>query len=386
MKQYLGNIMSGIVGGIICFVMVSYFKQPANTKEQPTRAKLVSESFLPNPNSNDFVNAASKSTPAVVHIHCEESQDQVLKRNRGRRNPFGMFGMEDFFGGDFFGEDYYREQSGTGSGVLYSQDGYIITNNHVVGFGDIITVTTSDGKKYKAKKIGTDKSSDLAVIKIEGSGFQTLKLSNSDQVKVGEWVLAVGNPFDLNSTVTAGIVSAKGRELGIIKDKKAIEDFIQTDAAVNPGNSGGALVNLSGELIGINTAIATPTGTYAGYSFAIPSNLVNKIITTIIETGADYEAVNLGIEGYDVDQSLKEELDLKVNTGFYIENLVTPGPAKYAGILPGDVVIGINNIAINEYADIDKALRLIKIGDTASIKVNRDGKEMTLAVKIRKGL
>jgi serine protease Do len=386
MKQYLGNIMSGIVGGIICFVMVSYFKQPANTKEQPTRAKLVSESFLPNPNSNDFVNAASKSTPAVVHIHCEESQDQVLKRNRGRRNPFGMFGMEDFFGGDFFGEDYYREQSGTGSGVLYSQDGYIITNNHVVGFGDIITVTTSDGKKYKAKKIGTDKSSDLAVIKIEGSGFQTLKLSNSDQVKVGEWVLAVGNPFDLNSTVTAGIVSAKGRELGIIKDKKAIEDFIQTDAAVNPGNSGGALVNLSGELIGINTAIATPTGTYAGYSFAIPSNLVNKIITTIIETGADYEAVNLGIEGYDVDQSLKEELDLKVNTGFYIENLITPGPAKYAGILPGDVVIGINNIAINEYADIDKALRLIKIGDTASIKVNRDGKEMTLAVKIRKGL
>jgi serine protease Do len=389
MRNYIGNIISGIVGGALCFGLIQYAQpQHVELAENPT-AKLVSDySALPVgvPGSNDFITAAAKSTPAVVHIHCEESQEQV--RNRNRRNPFGF---EDLFGGsDFFGMEYFRDRdqsgSGTGSGVFYSQDGYIITNNHVVGFGDVITVTTSDGKKYKAKRIGADKSTDLAVIKIEGSGFPTLKLANSEQVKVGEWVLAVGNPFDLNSTVTAGIVSAKGRELGIIKDKKALEDFIQTDAAVNPGNSGGALINLTGELIGINTAIATPTGTYAGYSFAIPANIVKTRITSIIETGSDFQRVDLGIGGYDVDKELKDELKLTVNSGFYIDEVTVASPAKYAGILPGDVIVGINNTIVNDYSGIETAMKYVKQGDSVDIKINRDGKDIIIPTKIKKGI
>jgi serine protease Do len=386
MKQLFGYVISGIIGGFIC---IGFFKLVSVKEVSPgiiTNPRLVSETMQnrsPINSSIDFVDAASKSTSAVVHIKCEVSSQQL--RNRANRSPL-QFGFGDFLGEDFFGMDYYREQSGTGSGVFYSADGYIITNNHVVGFGDEITVTTQSGKKYKAKKVGTDASSDLAVIKIEGNNFPTLKIGNSDALKVGEWVLAVGNPFDyLTSTVTAGIVSAKGRQLGLIKAQKPVEEFIQTDAAVNPGNSGGALVNTQGELVGINTAIATPTGTFAGYSFAIPSNLAKSIINSIIKTGGDYERIDLGILGYDVDDEIAADLKLKLNYGFYIDDVENRSPAKFAGLLPGDVIIALNSTTMKNYHEIETTLKTIPIGDTVVFLVLRDGKEMKIQTKLRKG-
>ncbi len=273
--------------------------------------------------------------------------------------------------------------------MIYSADGYIITNNHVVGFADKITITNHEGKKFQAKKIGVDKTTDLAVIKVIGSErFQPILMGNSDKVEVGEWVLAVGNPFGyLTSTVTAGIVSAKGRNLDIAASKeKMIQEFIQTDAAINPGNSGGALVNLNGELIGINTAIATPTGVFAGYSFAIPSNIVKKVIRDIIETGADIERTNLGVGGYDVTPDLIEEFELKVSVprGFYVEEIEPKSAAQLGGLLPGDIIVAIDNKSVENYDDIENNMKLSKVGDNVEIKVNRDGKIMILPIKLRK--
>ncbi len=389
MRQTFSYITAGIAGGLMCFFLVKYTTPKTIIENQPT-AKLVSsnEQVAPVVVGPDFVNAAKTATPGVVHIHAEESDKQVAQNRQKRRNNPYEFNLDDFFGGgDFFGQNFYRKQEGSGSGVIYTKDGYIITNNHVVGFADNIIVTTSDGKKYDAKKIGTDPASDLAVIKIEGSGFSPIPLGNSDIVKVGEWVLAVGNPFGyLTSTVTAGIVSAKGRDLDMIQEDKSIEEFIQTDAAINPGNSGGALVNSIGELIGINTAIATPTGVFAGYSFAIPSNLVKNIISSIIETGGNIERVNLGIGGYDVDKEIIKEFDLRVNTGFYVEQLDLKSPAKLAGVLPGDVITKVNTTKIVGFSDIENVLKFTKSGDVIQIVVNRNGKEMTIPTKLRKGL
>lgn len=388
MKQTLSYITAGLAGGLMCFFLLKYTDSPKAIDTTPV-AKLVSANAPSIPVTGpDFVNAAKVSTPGVVHIHAEESDQQVAQnRQKSRRNPYEL-NFDDFFGGgDFFGRSFYRRQEGSGSGVIYTKNGYIITNNHVVGFADIITVTTADGKKYEAKKIGTDPSSDLAVIKIEGNNFSPLNLGNSDNLKVGEWVLAVGNPFGyLTSTVTAGIVSAKGRDLDMIEDEKSIEEFIQTDAAINPGNSGGALVNSIGELVGINTAIATPTGVFAGYSFAIPSNLVKNIVNSIIETGGNIERVSLGIGGYDVDKSIVKEFDLRVNSGFYVEQLDIKSPAKLAGILPGDVIVKVNDTKVAEFNDIESVLKYSKSGDVLQIVINRNGKEIQLPTKLRKGL
>ncbi len=387
MKQTLSYITAGLAGGLICFFLLQHAPAP-NSTESINAAKLVSSSFQNNAVVGpDFVTAAKISTPGVVHIHAEESDQQVAQNRQKKRNPFEL-NMEDFFGGgDFFGRSFYRRQEGSGSGVIYTKNGYIVTNNHVVGFADIITVMTSDGKKYEAKKIGTDPASDLAVIKIEANNLSPLSLGNSDNLKVGEWVLAVGNPFGyLTSTVTAGIVSAKGRDLDMIDDEKSIEEFIQTDAAINPGNSGGALVNAIGELVGINTAIATPTGVFAGYSFAIPSNLVKNIVSSIIETGGNIERVSLGIGGYDIDKAIVKEFDLRVTSGFYVEQLDIKSPAKLAGILPGDVIIKVNETKITEFNDIESVLKYTKSGDILQIVVNRNGKEINLPTKMRKGL
>jgi S1-C subfamily serine protease len=236
--------------------------------------------------------------------------------------------------------------------------------------------------------VGTDETTDLAVIKVEGAkGFVPIKMGDSEKVQVGEWVLAVGNPFGyLTSTVTAGIVSAKGRSLDIIQNEKRIEEFIQTDAAINPGNSGGALVNLQGELIGINTAIATPTGVFAGYSFAIPAKIVKKVIMDIIENGGNIERTNLGVGGYDVTEDLINEykLQLKGNKGFYIEEVEKRSAAQLGGLLPGDVIISINANPVENYDDIEKHMRYNKVGDKVNIKVNRGGKEMVIPIQLRK--
>lgn len=391
MKSYIQLILAGVIGGLIVLGGLSLGTLGINKEEDkiPNATQVsynMSPSRVPTNMPSDFVDSAKKSTGSVVHIFAEES-DELAMQNRKKdrsRNPFGdFFSMDDFFGGNF-----YAPKNGSGSGVIYSTDGYIITNNHVVGFADKIVVTDSDGNKFDAEKVGTDESTDLAVIKLIGAkNLVPVKIGDSEKVQVGEWVLAVGNPFGyLSSTVTAGIVSAKGRKLDIIKGEKAIEEFIQTDAAINPGNSGGALVNLQGELIGINTAIATPTGTFAGYSFAIPTKIVKKVVKDIIENGGNIERTNLGVGGYDVNDDIVKEFDLKVksNKGFYIEEVEKKSAAQLGGLLPGDVIIGINENPVSNYDDIEKTMKYNKVGDKVNIRVNRNGKEMTIPVQLRK--
>jgi len=394
MKNFLNLVAAGLVGGIIAFAGFSITDSDVYLEEPTSNFKQVNEvnrnpMVVPN---LDFVDASAKATEAVVHIYAEESDQLAMKRREQqqqemrRRNPFGdLFSMEDFFGGGGFG-NFYRPKNGTGSGVIISDDGYIVTNNHVVGFADYILVTLADGKKIEAEKIGTDPSTDLAVLKIKENNLQEIEFGNSDDVRVGEWVLAVGNPFDLTSTVTAGIVSAKGRDLNIIKEGKAIEEFIQTDAAVNPGNSGGALVDNQGRLVGINTAIATPTGVYAGYSFAIPTNLVKRIVNDIIENGGSIERTNLGVYTYDIDKSLKEEMDLSVSEGVFIDAVEKRSAAQFAGLLPGDVIVGIDNQKIKNGDDLVELMKFKKVGDVLEVDLLRNKRKKSISVKLRKGI
>jgi len=397
MKNIFSLIFAGIIGGLIVVgasQLMPSEKEYIRDYNQSPQVSLVS---APNVVTEpfDFVKASEHATEVVVHIVAEESMEAARKRNekrrRTRRSPFDDFFGQDFFGQDFFGQDFFRgntyPKNGSGSGVIFTKDGYIVTNNHVVGFADNIRVTLEDGREVKATKIGTDPTTDLAVIKINVDGnLPTLNFADSDQVRVGEWVLAVGNPFGyLTSTVTAGIVSAIGRDLDIISEDKSIEEFIQTDAAVNPGNSGGALVNTEGELVGINTAIATPTGVYAGYSFAIPSNLVKRIVYDIIENG-DIERVNLGVLGYDVDKELKEEFNLNTDIGFYVDSVEKGSAAQFSGMLPGDVIVAIDDQDITRFEDIVEVMKYNKAGDTVKIDILRNGKDKRLDVRLRKGL
>lgn len=391
MKQWISILAAGVLGGL---VVVGGNQIMQNDQEalvpQPEMKVTPVANFNTAPTApSSFVTAAEKSTPAVVHITAQESEAMASQRLQERRNQyrgfegFEFFGLDDFFGG---GRSQFFRQKGSGSGVIISNDGYIVTNNHVVEFADEIIVTLSDKKEYKAVKIGTDPSTDLAVIKIEGENFPTVEFADSDLVRVGEWVLAVGNPFDyLTSTVTAGIVSAKGRDINIIKEDKAIEEFIQTDAAINPGNSGGALVNTDGNLIGINTAIATPTGTYAGYSFAIPSNLAKEIVFDIIENG-NIERASLGVSGYDIDEELVEVYNLPTDRGFYVMEVVSGSAAEFGGILPGDVVTRVNATDIQSFEDLKESLKFGKVGDELNVTVNRKGDLKVMRVRLRKSL
>jgi S1-C subfamily serine protease len=239
---------------------------------------------------------------------------------------------------------------------------------------------------YKATKIGSDPSTDLALLKIEATGLTPVNFADSDDIKVGEWVAAIGNPFSyLESTVTAGIVSAKGRDIDIIKGKYNIEEFIQTDAAINPGNSGGALVNVNGDLVGINTAIATPTGVYAGYSFAIPSNLVKTIIEDIKVNG-NIERGRLGIQGFELNPENIEELNIDIKKGFYVESVVKGSGAQFAGVLPGDILVEANNKEINEFDDLYKIVEYAKVGDKINLGVIRKNKRIDLEVYLKKGI
>lgn len=327
----------------------------------------------------DFTYAAAKTTPAVVHIQ----STQQYKATSYQFNPFDMFGDDFFFGprgGRGGGQP--NPQVATGSGVIVSPDGYIVTNNHVVENADELEVTLYDKRTYKATVIGTDPSTDLALIKIDDTSLPALTLANSDEAKVGEWVLAVGNPFNLESTVTAGIVSAKGRNLHILEDNTAIESFIQTDAAVNPGNSGGALVNTNGQLLGINTAIATPTGTYAGYSFAVPANIVGKVIDDLKNYGVVQRAF-LGISINNVDGNLAKEKNLTVNQGVYVNNLLEDGPAVAAGIKEGDVIVRIENADVKSVSELQEQVVRHRPGDRIAVTVNRNGSEKVLNVILR---
>lgn len=386
MKQWMSILVAGFVGGLISFGLIKH-ELKTNVVIQESQPQAVKTSnFLNAAVPFDFVTASAKATPAVVHIKAAQSQKQFSEeRNNRRRDPNSFF--DELFGGGSGGNQFYRQQ-GAGSGVIIQEDGLIVTNNHVVGFADELEVTLNDGRKYKAKKIGTDPSTDLAVIKIEAADLPFVSFSDSDQVQVGEWVIAVGNPFDyLRSTVTAGIVSAKGRDIDIIQGEngKSIEEFIQTDAVVNRGNSGGALVDAEGNLIGINTAIATPTGVYAGYSFAIPSNLVNRIIDEILDNGGDIERAKLGIYIDDLGNIRKEGINTDASYGSFVTEVVTNSSADFAGLQSGDIIVNVNGEEVYDSEELVESLKFAKVGDTIRVKIIRNGERKTINVKMRKG-
>lgn len=323
----------------------------------------------------DFTTAAEKVMPAVVHIR--STQDTRSESQPQYFDPFR----------EFFGPRSQGPSQASGSGVIISDDGYIVTNNHVVKDADVVEVTLYDNRNFKADVIGIDPDTDLAVIKINSKGLPSLSFVDSDKAKIGEWVLAVGNPFNLNSTVTAGIISAKGRNINILNrntenGNTAIESFIQTDAAINPGNSGGALVELNGGLLGINTAIASPTGAYSGYGFAVPSNIVSKVVEDIIKYGVVQRGW-LGVTIGSVNSQLAKEYDLEVNEGAYISGFAEKSSAKEAGIKEGDVVIKIDDTPIRTSTGLIEYIGRRRPGDKVNMLVNRKGKEVLIPVELK---
>ncbi|MDQ6814401.1 MAG: trypsin-like peptidase domain-containing protein [Bacteroidota bacterium] len=327
----------------------------------------------------DFTAASTSSTPAVVHIKTKTKARQVTNNLPRGRNPFSDLFGDDF--GDLFGGPQSQtipEQRASGSGVLISNDGFIVTNNHVIDAADDINITLNNKRSYKATLVGADPSSDIAVLKIDGKDFPYLVYGNSDEVKLGQWVLAVGYPLTLDVTVTAGIISAKARSIGINRRQSdsPIESFLQTDAAVNPGNSGGALINTEGQLIGINSAIASPTGSYAGYSYAIPVNIVKKVVNDLMKFGTVQRAY-LGIQYSMADPSddEKKEYGLRDGEGVVVTDVPLGGAASAAGIKKGDIVTKINEVKVSTGPEMVEQVTRYKPGDKITVTYLRDGKE-----------
>lgn len=377
MKQIFSLILAGIIGGMVTLGGSHLLQQEQPATTSPGFAQQVN--FSPGQNFStptfNFTEAAAKATPAVVNITATAARKTAQREDRGSEqiNPFRFF----------FGDPEDQGPiEGTGSGVIYTPDGYIITNNHVVEFADELLVTLSDNRKFKAKLIGRDEKTDMALIKIEAHNLPTLQLADSDNAKIGEWVLAVGNPFNLTSTVTAGIISAKGRSINLLGGNTAIEAFIQTDAAVNPGNSGGALVDAEGRLLGINTAIASRTGSFQGYSFAIPVNLMKRIVDDIMEFGS-YQRPLLGINIQDLDSEYADSLGISITQGVVVERLVDGGSAQYAGLQAKDVITKVNDRSVNSVPELQEIIGRSKVGDTVTLTVNRKGQTKQIAVKLR---
>ena len=327
------------------------------------------------PEGINFIYAAEQVTKGVVHIKAEVERDMP----RGM-SPFEKY-FREFHGG---GSPQPRKGQSSGSGVIISPDGYIVTNNHVVENASNLEVVLHDNRSYKAKVIGTDPNTDIALLKIEEKSLNFVEFGNSDNAKIGEWVLAVGNPFNLTSTVTAGIVSAKARSINILngQNRYGIESFIQTDAAVNPGNSGGALVNLSGKLIGVNTAIATPTGSYAGYSFAVPSILVKKVVNDLKEYGVVQRAV-LGVRIIDLNDPRLQESDYEVNSGVLVAGINPGSAADIAGMKEEDIIIKINEKQIKNVAELQEQIARYSPGEEVEVTYLRDGKEKSSTVQLK---
>lgn len=371
MKKAVELLIVSVLGGFI--TLGSYLYLTKNSLEFSTFAADKKGTIIPtNLNQNalyaaentDFIKVAEESLNAVVHV--KNISIQTI------RDPFSEY---------FYGRSAERkfEQIGTGSGVIISSDGYIVTNNHVVQNASDIEITLNNKKKYKAKLIGADTNNDIALIKIDAKEMPYIPFGNSDNVKVGEWVLAVGNPYNLTSTVTAGIVSAKGRELG---GNNNIDSFIQTDAAVNQGNSGGALVNTRGELIGINTAISSLNGGFVGYSFAIPSNIAKKIIEDLIEFGSVQKAY-LGIYYEELNDEKAKALKVESVEGILITNIIENGAAKEAGLLVNDIIVKINDNKIAKFGDLNGQLKSKRPGEIIKITVMRKGSPRELNVKLK---
>ena len=334
----------------------------------------------------DLTGAAERSVNAVVHIKStQESKTETVTV----RDPFYEF-FGDMFGNRGGGQQRQvqtPERVGFGSGVIISKDGYIVTNNHVIEKADIISVKLNDGREFQGRIIGTDPSTDLALVKIEGDDFPTIPVGDSDKLKIGEWVLAVGNPFNMTSTVTAGIVSAKARSLGVYN--KGVESFIQTDAAINQGNSGGALVNARGELVGINSVLYSPTGSYSGYGFAIPTTIMTKVIADLKEYGAVQRAL-LGISGRPVDndgqmmdEAMKKKAEeLGATEGVWVAEVLENGSA-FGKLEVDDVIIGIDGKRVKNFASLQEELAKHRPGDKVTVKVLRNKKEQSIEVTLK---
>ena len=378
MKHFLSNIMASIIGGAIVLGSI-YLSNNTFSKTAPAQ----NEGFAKSINHvnvsptttmvpENFRVGAKKAMPVVVHI------SSIASNKESDKDPLSYFFDDNPF-------NPFRDRGprqGTGSGVIYTQDGYIVTNNHVIEFADKIEVTLYDNRKFIAEVVGREEKTDLAVIKIEGQDLPILDFANSDEVEVGDWVLAVGNPFDLTSTVTAGIISAKGRDINLLGSSTSIEAFLQTDAVVNPGNSGGALVTADGQLLGINTAIATRTGVFSGYSFAIPVNLVTRIVDDIINTGA-YQRAYLGVHIYELDSEAAKALGVDITQGVVIDELEDGGSAQFAGLLPKDIIIQVNDKTIRAVPELQELVGTAKVGDVMNVTVNRKGEEMKIPVLLR---
>ena len=392
LKKLMPFALTGVISGATVFGASHYFTKENNGEDFEYFTKASKNSAFVGMGSavgDDFVKASKMTVPAVVTI--KNYQDRSAQRMPDQD-------MFDFFFGNPFGGNQQRQQqppknmpSGLGSGVIISPDGYIISNNHVVAGANKLEVVLSNKKSYIATLVGTDPNTDISLLKIEEKGLPYLNFANSDMVEVGQWVLAVGNPLGLNSTVTAGIVSAKGRSIDILsqQSRTPIESFIQTDAAINPGNSGGALVNANGDLIGINTAIQSKTGYYEGYGFAVPSNLARKIVEDIKKFGLVQRGF-LGIGSLDLsndmavaDYNTKKKANLKVGDGVYVTETTPNSGAEDAGIRPGDIVTKIDGTNIGSFADLSFAIGSRRPGDKVTVTYTRNGKPNTVTVTLK---
>lgn len=379
MKRFATFFMAAILGSLCTIGAVEYFKKDEVALSYIASAPAQQVSYAHDENGRevplDFTAIAEKATPAVVFIKSVQTssrqQSQIpeeLRQFFGQRGPSGP-------------------SVSSGSGVIISEGGYIVTNNHVVEDAEKVEVTLNDNRSFAAEVIGTDPDTDLALIKINATGLKYMSFVNSDHSRVGEWVVAVGNPFNLTSTVTAGIISAKSRNINIINRRTeegdvAIESFIQTDAAINPGNSGGALVDMTGGLLGINTAIASNTGSYNGYGFAVPSNIVSKVVEDLIKFGAVQRGW-LGVSIASVNSEFVKKFSLEVNEGAYISGFAGKSSARDAGIKEGDVVVKINETPIRSSSALIETVGSHRPGDKLNITVNRDGKEITYPVVLK---
>lgn len=398
MNKYLGVLATAVLGGIISLGGAYYLGFG-----QQQEVRIIQQESKPLPQFSDFVPdfgelvpasgftvAADKALPAVVHI-------KAGKRASMASGGLDLDGLPPMFR-DFFGPRGFDQQpdkggqrplqQGSGSGVIISADGYIVTNNHVIEDAEELEVVLNDERTYTATIIGADPTTDIALIKIEESGLPTVKFADSDQIKIGEWVIAVGNPFSLTSTVTAGIVSAKGRSIDILREKSqyAIESFIQTDAVVNPGNSGGALVNINGDLVGINTAISSPTGVFAGYSFAVPSKIVAKVVEDLKDFGVVQRGY-LGAKIVELNAAFAKEEGINRESGVYISEVSPNSAAEEGGLQKGDVIVAVDGVKTLKNSELLEQLGRRRPGDQVNISIERAGqaKQMTVQLKNQAG-
>jgi Do/DeqQ family serine protease len=382
MKKVILVFVAAMLGGITSIGMYKIFENNTKTSsssEEKIPTKLVNIVGGAPEMGVDYVTAAELTVHAVVHVKTEGTRELT---------QYGFDPMRElFYGNGNVQKKYSQPVKGAGSGVIISNDGYIVTNNHVVENSNKINITLNNSKTYEAKVIGLDPTTDIALLKIDGDDLPTVDFANSDETRVGEWVLAVGNPFNLTSTVTAGIISAKGRDINILGNDpytgaSSIESFIQTDAAVNPGNSGGALVNTKGELVGINAAIQSNTGSYTGYSFAIPSNIVKKVVADLKEYGSVQRAY-IGINIRDIDENLAKEKNIDDRNGIYVAGLADNGSAKEAGLKEGDIIKKVDGSRVINIPALQEKLGQKRPGDKVELTLLRDGDLITKKVTLK---